>query len=777
MNNNDPFAPVDGATRRTSKSDTADWEIIVPVPPGAKPAPGKSRILGKPTKLWTYTDAEGQLLGYVARFDGPDGKEFRPLTFWRSSADSATSWRWTSWPAPRPLYGLRRLAERPSAPVMVTEGEKASDAAARLLLAFAAITSPNGSKSCDKADWSPLRSRSVTIWPDADAAGLAFAKAVARAAAEAGAASVAIIAPPKGVPVGWDAADAESAGWDEKRAAELVASAAPANGEAGPRPRRKRQRDDVIGAVINTEGVELWRDPGGATYATVPVNGHAENWSLRSFGLERWVSGLYYRKTGVALPGQALEDIRRTLDIKAYEDGHQYEPFVRVGESNGHIYLDLCDDAWRAVEITAKGWRVIDRPAIKFLRSASARPLPEPEAGDMIERLRGFINVANEDDFKLIVSWLVAALRPGSPFPILIVNGIQGTGKSVLCRLLRSLIDPDIAMICAAPKDERDLVFAASNTWVQRIGQFERRERVSSRCSLSSRQRRGLSYSLAAHQPRRVGVFGAAADLAQRHSDADRASRRRPRSLVINLAGIPPERRQAESDFWMEFESVRGRILGSLLEGVSRALSAIDSIKVDRPGSMADFEKWSMAAAPAFGWKAGEFQTAYRKNQAVVVDDTFEADAVAVAIKDFIMRNHPEDGGKEHRPRCRSNWTRRRLSESANRGPGQRRRPNSAIGSSERSRSSNTRDSRSIGGIRARAQSSLCHRGSRDVAHRKGRNGKAATQPEARAILPRDRARRQTSARGLASSPASNQTERTTTSSCVGRTSRQGSMS
>ena len=121
------------------------------------------------------------VLGYVARFDGPDGKEFRPLTFWRSRADSATSWRWASWPAPRPLYGLRRLAERPSAPVIVAEGEKAADAAARLLLAFAAITSPNGSKSCDKADWSPLRSRSVTIWPDADAAGLAFAKAVARA--------------------------------------------------------------------------------------------------------------------------------------------------------------------------------------------------------------------------------------------------------------------------------------------------------------------------------------------------------------------------------------------------------------------------------------------------------------------------------------------------------------------------------------------------------------------------------------------------------------------
>lgn len=59
---------------------------------------------------------------------------------------------------------------------------------------------------------------------------------------------------------------------------------------------------------------------------------------------------------------------------------------------------------------------------------------------------------------------------------------------------------------------------------------------------------------------------------------------------------------------------------------------------------MADFEKWSMAAAPAFGWQGGEFQTAYRKNQTAVVNDTFEADAVAVAIRDFIMLKHAEDG-------------------------------------------------------------------------------------------------------------------------------------
>ena len=57
---------------------------------------------------------------------------------------------------------------------------------------------------------------------------------------------------------------------------------------------------------------------------------------------------------------------------------------------------------------------------------------------------------------------------------------------------------------------------------------------------------------------------------------------------------------------------------------------------------MADFEKWAMAAAPAFGWTGDDFQTAYRKNQTIVIDDALEADAVAVAISEFVPKEHPE---------------------------------------------------------------------------------------------------------------------------------------
>src|ERR1700687_2818116 len=90
----------------------------------------------------------------------------------RSGDGGKSEWRWESWPSPRPLYHLHELAVRQFAPVVVCEGEKAADAAMQLLPDFVAVSSPNGSKSARKADWSEFKGRLVFVWPDADAAGL-----------------------------------------------------------------------------------------------------------------------------------------------------------------------------------------------------------------------------------------------------------------------------------------------------------------------------------------------------------------------------------------------------------------------------------------------------------------------------------------------------------------------------------------------------------------------------------------------------------------------------
>jgi hypothetical protein len=487
----DPFAPIGAGSKKTATAKPPKGTVVMPVPADAPTPPAKHPTLGKPTAVWRYNDAAGRLLGYACRFDGTSGKQFRPLTLWQLSA-GGPQWRWESWPEKRPLYGLPQLADRPTAPVLIVEGEKAADAATRLLPGVVVVTSPNGSKSAGKADWSPLKAREVTIWPDADAAGYDYARAVAKLVTRAGAefvstskdrgrgAEVSVSLPPPGVADGWDAADALAEGWTTERAAELVAATVPADqipekrtaeggeettGGAPPGGGRKRpaQRDVLIGL---TEFVELWHDAGRTAYSSFPVNGHVEHWPIMSESFRNWLSDRYFEETGTAIGGQGLEDGLRILKARAVIRGPQFETFLRIGEHEGKQYLDLCDDAWRAVEIATTGWRVIEKPPLKLMRSPAMRSLPEPEGGYTIEEFRGFVMGVSDDEFMLMVSALVAAMRPRGPFPVLVLTGEQDSGKSVACKMMRLLVDPSAAPIRAVPKDDRDFLVSALNSWM-----------------------------------------------------------------------------------------------------------------------------------------------------------------------------------------------------------------------------------------------------------------------------------------------------------------------
>jgi hypothetical protein len=138
---------------------------------------------------------------------------------------------------------------------------------------------------------------------------------------------------------------------------------------------------------------------------------------------------------------------------------------LRVAEHGGRLYLDLCDRDWRAIEIDDPGWRIVDRPPAKFRRTRGSQPLPEPERGGSLEELRPFFNV-DHYGWILIRAFLVAALRPGFPVPILVAKGEQGAGKSTACRVISSFIDPCTSALRGVPREVRDLTAAARNSWL-----------------------------------------------------------------------------------------------------------------------------------------------------------------------------------------------------------------------------------------------------------------------------------------------------------------------
>lgn len=153
---------------------------VMPVPDDAPPPPAAHQRHGRPVKRWAYRDSAARVCFYHDRYE-PKGerKQFSPLTLWRSSGGKLW-WQFKAPPVPRPIMNGDQLAQRPAAPVLIVEGEKAADAAALLWPAAVVVCWQGGAQAVERADWRPLAGRDVVLWPDADEPGAACMEKLAR---------------------------------------------------------------------------------------------------------------------------------------------------------------------------------------------------------------------------------------------------------------------------------------------------------------------------------------------------------------------------------------------------------------------------------------------------------------------------------------------------------------------------------------------------------------------------------------------------------------------
>jgi hypothetical protein len=257
--------------------------------------------------------------------------------------------------------------------------------------------------------------------------------------------------------------------------------------------------------------------------------------------------------------------------------------------------------------------------------------LPAPAAGGSLEELRPLVNVADAD-WPLLVGWLLGALRPRGPYPVLCLHGEQGSAKSTAAKVLKLLIDPGAKDLRSEPKEERDLVAAASNSWLLAWDNLSRLEpwlsdaicRLATGGALGGRELYTDDEEVIVLAQRPVILTGIE-DVVTRGDLLDRA-------LVVQLPRIADDRRQTERAYWDRFESVRPRVLGALLDAAAAAVRNLPNVRLPALPRLADFAEWVVAAEPALGWPRGEFLAAYLRNRADAGRLALEADCVAPVL-------------------------------------------------------------------------------------------------------------------------------------------------
>jgi len=346
----------------------------------------------------------------------------------------------------------------------------------------------------------------------------------------------------------------------------------------------------------------------------------------------------HYERERHAPGSQALQDALAVLEGRAVFEGRKQAVALRVAGDARALYLDLGNEAWDVVHVTGGGWRVGANEAVRFRRTRGMLALPVPARGGSVDELKPFLNVASEDDFALLVSWLLAALRPTGPYPILCLLGEHGCAKSTASRVLRALVDPSSSPLRSLPRDERDLMIAAKNSWCLAFDNLSSLPtwvsdalcRIATGGGFATREL-FTDDGEAFFSAQRPVLVNGIEELATRPDLVDRA-------IVITLPEIASSERRTEGAFWAAFEAARPRIVGALFDALASAMKRVDEVKLERLPRMADFAQWIAAAELGLGWKAGRFLEAYEKNRSEAVLLGIECDPVALAVRELARR-------------------------------------------------------------------------------------------------------------------------------------------
>ena len=164
------------------------WRVLDKIPenaPAFNPKKDLSETLKKNnwrlSATYEYRSTDGELLGYVVRVLDEEGKkQTLPVSYCHNAKANINRWwlKGFSDNGYKPIYGAEKLGQSPLQRVLIVEGEKAADAAAKIFPEHTVISWMGGSAAASKANWKAVGGREVTVWPDNDGAGEKAAKAI-----------------------------------------------------------------------------------------------------------------------------------------------------------------------------------------------------------------------------------------------------------------------------------------------------------------------------------------------------------------------------------------------------------------------------------------------------------------------------------------------------------------------------------------------------------------------------------------------------------------------
>ncbi len=429
--------------------------------------------------------------------------------------------------------------------------------------------------------------------------------------------------------------------------------------DAAPSKKKGKRRSGRDVVALITSDLMLCRTPDDRALVGVPHEaGHCEWYICPSGGLRGAIQNRYFNHTRASQSFTVQAEQLSLFAARCRAEGETRRAFHRVAVDRGDLVIDLGGSnpkgERRAVRVTPNGWKIVAATDVEvaFLRAAGQLPLPEPEPdGASWKDLKALVNVTTDDEVALILAWLVCGFRAflerGS-FPILLLSGEQGSGKSGAARVLQALLDPSTITGRGTPREEREFyitlmarhLFAGDNLsdipgWLS-----DAMCRASEGGSFSTRALNTDSDEIIYTVARPILLASILSTLVTRLDLMDR-------TLVVQLC--PPKVRLTEAELTEKFTRLWPGLFALILDGLSSSLRNVATTKLENPPRMIDAATWAEAASEGLGIPPGTIARAWSQNRdasdraALEVDDVAQAVLVLLEAEGGTWKGSPAD--------------------------------------------------------------------------------------------------------------------------------------
>lgn len=386
----------------------------------------------------------------------------------------------------------------------------------------------------------------------------------------------------------------------------------------------------------------------GSTNVVMPIKSKSKNFPNEIRKLARSIN--------VSVNKYNIDEIKDEIESMAFDEEKPYiKTAVRVSLSSDglSVLYDLGDTEGSLIQIGKGKAKLIqcdsESKGVYFRRPDTMLPMVKPIFGDKwkkdLKLLQQYINTDNVTFLVLLgyLTYLISHPKSkGVPFPILVIQGQQGSGKSFFCNnVIRSILDPNSSTSLRLLKRDQDLAIQLENTYLAVFDNLRVLSKdfsdlfaqVATKTFFSIRQHNSYDelVSKELHAPlilNGIHDFIKESDLAER-------------CFKVKLNIMKPEDRKTELQLKPEFDALLPKIMGAVFTLAAKAMSEVDNCVVKYPARIMDFSKWLAAIEKVLGMPEGALQKAYVTNVNETMASGTADDSLTLALQK-LLKNRPK---------------------------------------------------------------------------------------------------------------------------------------